>query len=159
MAGDGFFGGVAAGVGHEGEVFEEPFAVLLRDRGENLRLEGHGEGAQFGVFPAAGGQEDHAARASVGFMGAAFHPAGFLHPFQQGGDGVRVAAHQAGEFALGEALAIAFAQAAEGGELVRRGAGAGYAAAEGLVQSIPRAAQQGRQAAAVRRVNRQLGFG
>ena len=97
--------------------------------------------------------------APVLFVDFALDVAEGFHAFEEGRHGVGVAAHEAGEFALREAGGMAFEHGAHDGELVGRDAGVGDAAAEGLVEIEPAAAQQEREAAAFGRVHRQGGFG
>ena len=78
-----------------------------------------------------------------------------LHALQQGGHGVWIAAHGVSQLALGESDGIPLEQGAQNRELVGRDFQLREPAAEGLVQAVPRAAQQGRQAPAFRRVDRQ----
>ena len=100
-------------------------------------------------FIITGCQKENAVCAAVSLVGFALQPAVIFHPLEQRSDGVWIAAHGTGDLALGHAGRVAFAEGAQHGELIRRGAGVADAAAEGLVQPVPRAAQQQRQALAL----------
>ena len=89
-------------------------------------------------------------------MRFALEPTVVLHTLEQGGNSVGVAAHGASQFALGETGGVTFAQGPQGGELVGRGAGMANLATEGLIQAVPGAAQQQRQAFALGRVDGQI---
>ena len=130
-----------------GEGFEEVVAGGFGNAGEDGGLEFEGDFAQFGELGLAGGFEADAVGAAVAFVGFAAEPAGGFHAFEEGGDGVGIAAHQVGEFALGDALGVALREGAENGELVGGGTLEGDAPAEGLIKTVPRAAQENGKAA------------
>lgn len=148
----------AAGVAHERQVFEEFLALARRQDGKDVGLQNDGDLAHLFVFLFAEGLEMDAVSAPVLFVDFALDVTERFHAFEQGGHGIGVAAHEAGEFALGEAGGMAFEHGAHDGELVGRDASMGDAAAEGLVEVEPATAEQERQAAAFRRVHRQRGF-
>ena len=141
----------------EREVLEKFFAARGGEQSQNFQLQGAGEFARDLIAPPALGPQADAVGAAVLLVFRAFQQAGLFHAVHQRGDGVRVAGHQLGEFALRGAFV--FEQRAHHGELVGRDAEVGDAPAEGLVESVPRAAQQRRQAAAVRGIDRQRGGG
>ena len=149
-AAGGFFGGVVAGVGNKGEVFEEGGALAFGEDGEDFALEFEREGADVFIGGAAAGKEADGMGAAVFFMFGALDEAIGFHAFEEAGDGVGIAADEFGEGALGEPLAFVLDEGAEDGELVGGDAGVVNAAAKGLVESIPAAPEQGRQAAASR---------
>lgn len=154
MAAGGVVGGGAAGVGDLGEVVEKALALLLREDLEGLGLEVEGDDAEILVRRVAGGKEADAEGAAVGFVGDALHQLHALHALDEGGDGVGVAAHEVGELALGDAGGVALDEGAHDGELVWGDAGVADAAAEGLVEAVPGASQEGGEPAAARRVER-----
>jgi len=80
---------------------EEFLAFLFGKAGEDFGLEGEGDFADLFEFAFAGGKEADAFGAAVGFVALACDPAGALHAFEKGGDGVGVAGHEAGEGVLG----------------------------------------------------------
>ena len=73
-----------------------------------------------------------------GYAIAREEPGGF-HAFEEGSNGVRVAAHEGGEFALSDA--VIFQQSAHDGELVRGDVEMGDAPPESLIEAIPGAPQ------------------
>lgn len=96
-----------------------------------------------------------AIRPAIFFVGLAFDQAGQFHSFQQRGDGIGVAGNEVSQFALSDA--VVFEECAQDGELIWRDTEMGDAAAKGLVEAVPGAAQERREAAALGRVDGQLG--
>ena len=133
-------------------MFEKFLAVCFRQNAEHFGLQGDGDLARLLISASALGLQMKAMRPAVLFVLPAFEQAGLLHSLQQRRHGVRVAAHPFGEFALRDAAR--FQQSAHDGELVGRDAQVRDAAAEGLVQSIPRVSQQNGQTPPAGRVNR-----
>ena len=72
-----------------------------------------------------------------------------FHAADQGGDGVGVAGHGAGEGSLGKASRVRFGQVSEHGELIWGAASMRDAAAEGLIQAVPCPAEQHGEATAI----------
>ena len=132
-------------VGDLGQLLEEGLALVLGQGAEQGGLQVCGDVAQFGEFFGAGGQQHNAVRALVGLVRFSLHPAIVSHALEERRHGVGVAAHGAGDLALRHAGGIAFAEGAQHGELIRRGAGMADAAAKGLIEPVPGAAQQQRQ--------------
>ena len=138
--------GIPAGVGDEGEVVEELFALCFRENTQDLFLQFEGNFAGFDVFLFSGGLKLEAVRAAIFFVGLSLDQAGGLHAFEQRRDGVGIAGDQMREFALGNALV--FEQGAQHGELVGSDFEMGDAAAKSLVEAVPGAAEQRGQALA-----------
>ncbi len=136
-----FFGGEAASVADEGEVFEEFLAPAWRQHGKDVGLQIDGDLADLLIFLFAEWLKIDAIGAPVLLVDFALHVTEGLHPFEEGRHGIGVAAHEAGEFTLGQPGGIAFEDGAHDGELVGRDAGVGDAAAEGLVEVEPATAQ------------------
>ena len=131
-----------------GEFFKEGFAFGFGQCTEEIGLEVLGDDAEFIEFFPSSGEQKNPVGAPVGLVGLALDPAGFLDALEQRRDGVGVAAHHPRELALREAGGVAFAEGAQHGKLIRRGAGVADAAAEGLVEPVPRASQKQRQSLA-----------
>jgi len=147
-------GGLLAGVGHEGELFEEFFAVGFGQAAEDFRLEFERERAEEFVSLAAVREEADAVGAAVRFVGGAFEEKGGFHAFEEGSDGVRVAGNGFGDLALGKAFGIGFDEGAQDGELVGSDFEVEDAATERLVKPVPGAAQKRGEAAAFGRIKR-----
>ena len=101
-----------AGISDLGELFKEGFAFGFGQYAEEISLEVLGDDAEFIEFFPASGKQQNPVGASVGFVGLALDPVGFLDTLEQRRDGVGVAAHHPGEFALREAGGVAFAKGA-----------------------------------------------
>ena len=144
---------MVAGVGDEGELFEEAFAVVLGEDFEDFGLEGDGDGADFLVDLAAVREKADAMGAAVAFVFGAFDEAAGFHAFEEAGDGVGIAADDFSEGALGEAFGFAFGEGAQDGELVGGDASVEDTTAKGLVEAVPAAAEEGREAAAFRGID------
>ena len=86
--------------------------------------------------------------APIFFMSASLDQASGLHPFEQGGHGIRIAAHGLRQFALGHVLLLE--QSAHDGELVGCNAQRRNPPAKSLVQAVPGSPQQERQTPALR---------
>src|SRR5439155_1582000 len=82
---------------------------------------------------------------------------GLLHSLKQRGDRVGIAAHQLSQFALGDAIVLE--ESAHDRELVWSDFKLRGAAAKGLVEAVPGAAEQGGQALAFGRIDRQRRIG
>ena len=95
--------------------------------------------------------------AAIFFVGLTLDQAGCFHSLEQRGHGVGIAAHQLRQFALSQAGILE--QGTHHGELIGRDGEMRDAAAKGPVQSVPGAAEQRRQAAALGGVNGQIGGG
>lgn len=149
----GIFGGFGTGVGDEGEVLEEAFALVFGEDLEDFALEGDGDFADLGVGFTAMGEQANAVGAAITLVGEAFEESVALHPFKEGGDGVGIAADDLGDVLLGHSFFIGLDEGAEDGELVRGDAGVDDAAAEGLVEAVPGAAEQKRKATALGSIN------
>ncbi|MFM1942630.1 MAG: hypothetical protein RI897_1612 [Verrucomicrobiota bacterium] len=130
---------------------EEGFAIFLGQVLEHIVLELEGDTAEFFEFCLAFFGELEAAGASVVGVGGADEELLVFHAPDEGGDGIGVATHGAGELGLGEAGGVEFVEVTEDGVLVRGAAGMGDSAAEGLVEAVPGASEEDGQAA--------LGFG
>ena len=128
--------------------------VRFRENVEHLFLQRDGDFARFAVFLFAGRLEMKAIGAAIFLVGFAGEETGGFHPFEQGSDGVGVAAHERGEFTLSNAVVLQ--QSAHDGKLIGRYFQMGSAAAKGLVEAVPGAAKQGRQALAFGGVNGKL---
>jgi len=145
-------GGEVAGVGEGGEVFEKGFALVFGENGEDFSLKIQGDLAGGVVSAAAAGEEADAAGAAVGLVGGALKEAAGFHAFEEGGNGVGVAGDNVGDLPLGELEGGGLDEGAEDGKLVGGEAGGEEAAAEGLVEAVPGAAEEGGEAAAGGRV-------
>jgi len=123
--------------------------------GKNLALQFQRHGANGFVSFAAVRQRHDAMSAAIGFVLLPLDQAARFHALEQGGDGVRIAADEIGDIALSDAFRIGLDQRPQNGELIRSDAGESNAAAKGLVEIKPAAAQKRRQPAAAGRVERQ----
>ncbi len=145
-----------AGVSDTGEVFEEFLPTRLREDLQHFGLKGKRQDACLVELSAAGGPEVNAIGAAILLMRFASDQSQRRHPFQQRGDGVGIAAHLVAEFALGKAARLAFRDGAQDGELIGCDSGMGDPAAEGLVEIEPGAAQEQRETASFRRIDRRF---
>lgn len=151
----GGLGGALAGIGDQGEVLEKFFAVSFREAAEDFGLEFEGEGTEGLIGLAAMREEANTMGAAVGFMRGALEEAIGFHPFQEGGDCVRIAGDEFGDLTLAEAFRIRFDQGSEYRELVGCDFQMKNAAAKGLVKTVPGAAQERGETAAFRCVEGQ----
>lgn len=130
---------------------EERFPAALGQLGEDFGLQSDGDlPGSFVTFAPQRFQADEIG-APIAFIGLAFDEPGFFHAFQEGSYGIRIAGHEAGQFALGDIVMLE--QGAHDGELIGRDAEVSDAATEGLVESVPGAAQKQRESAPFRRIN------
>lgn len=133
------------------ELLEEGFAIFCGQVLEHIVLELEGDAAEFFEFCLAFFGELEAAGAAVIGVGGADEELLIFHAADEGGDGIGVAAHGAGELGLGEAGGVEFVEVTEDRVLVWGAAGMGDSAAEGLVEAVPGTSEEDGEAA--------LGFG
>lgn len=127
---------------------EERFPAALGQLGEDFGLQSDGDlPGSFVTFAPQRFQADEIG-APIAFIGLAFDEPGFFHAFQEGSYGIRIAGHEAGQFALGDIVMLE--QGAHDGELVWSNFKVGSSAAESLIQTVPGFAKERREAFALR---------
>jgi hypothetical protein len=100
-------------------MLEKILPPFRRQDRQNLALQLHSDGASGFVFLLAPGLEVNAMRPTIVFMGPPFDEARFFHAPDQGGDGIRITAHDVGQLSLGQPAGVPFEQDAQRRKLIR----------------------------------------
>lgn len=129
---------------------EEGIAFRRGNAGKDLVLKLEGDRLRGVEAAAAGRDESETPGPTVVGVGFPAKESGLTHPFDEGGDGVRVGGHAPGQIGLGDSGTPGLGEVAQDRELVGSDVEVGDPAAEGLIEPVPGPAQEEGKPALVR---------
>ena len=144
-----FFGHHDAALRHIGQVGQKFRPLLFTPTRQHFGLQGYGNLTEALVKLSPGRRQPQAVSAAIVLMTVPRDPAKGFHPFDQGGNRVRIAGDQTRQAALSQTMWIVLYEGAQGRELIGRDAGVGQAPPKSLVEAEPGVAQQNGKSSAL----------